>query len=82
MALQRAHSPGQQFHLAAAVIITVNMINKERKNKQHLFQPRSISAMSFATIIMIARYLLMLICQLSVYIRLMEAMCHGEEIVF
>lgn len=34
MALRRAHSPGQQFHLAAAVIITVNMKNKQTNKKK------------------------------------------------
>lgn len=62
----------------------VNMIKKTHPttNKQHLLQPRSISEMFFATIIVISRYVFMLICQLSVYIRLIEAMCHGGEIVW
>lgn len=52
------------------------MIKKKQTNKQNPFQPFTISEMFFATIIGIAGYVLMLICQLSVYIRLMEAMCH------
>lgn len=75
-----AQTPGQQFCLNAAVIIIVNMIKK--KETSSISFSHIVSAMFFATIIMIARYLLMLICQLSVYVRLMGAMCHGEEIVF
>lgn len=41
MALQPARSPGQQFHLAAAVIITVNMIKKQNKKTN---QAASLSA--------------------------------------
>lgn len=50
--------------------------NKPKTNKRYPFQPFSISEMFFATITVTARYVLMLICQLSVYRRLMEAMCH------
>lgn len=74
MLLQSAHFPGQQLHLAAAVIIIVLAWKKKQTKQAESISV--ISEMFFATIIGIAGYVLMLICQLSVYKRLMKAMCH------
>lgn len=54
MLLQSAHFPGQQLHLAAAVIIIVLAWRKKRKQNKQAESISAISEMFFATIIGIA----------------------------